>query len=65
MIKEKKKNYNSCKTLNITQTHNKKLAFLAETIRLVKPALEDFKNGDFITLEEFGAWLDELSAKYE
>ena len=35
--------------------------FLTEAIRLVKPAIEDMKNGDVITIEEFGAWLDELS----
>ena len=65
MIKEKMKNYNLCKTLDIAKIQNKKLAFLTETIRLVKPAIEDIKNGDFITMEEFGAWLDELSAEYE
>lgn len=43
MIKEKVKNYNLCKTFNIAKIQNKKLAFLTETIRLVKPALEDIK----------------------
>lgn len=65
MIKQKIKHYHSCKTLNIAKTHNKKLAFLTETIRLVKPAIEDMKNGDIITIEEFEAWLDELSSEYE
>lgn len=60
MIREKIKNYESCKTLNIRSIRNKKLAFLTETIRLVKPAIEDFKNGDFMTDEEFGAWLNGL-----
>lgn len=61
MIKQKMKHDHSCKTLNIAKTHNKKLTFLTEAIRLVKPAIEDMKNGDVITIEEFGAWLDELS----
>lgn len=65
MIKQKIRNYNSCKTLNRLQTHNKKLTFLTQTLRFVKPAIEDIKNGNFITMKEFGAWLDELSAKYE
>ena len=65
MIKEKFKNYHSYKTLLIPKTRNEKLAFLTETIRLVKPAIEDIKNGDVMTMEEFGAWLDELYATYE
>lgn len=65
MMKEKIANYNSCKTLDIRKIYNKKLAFLTETIRLVKPAIEDIKKGNVMTMEEFGAWLDELSAKYE
>lgn len=65
MIKQKIKHDTSCKTLNIAKIHNKKMAFLTETIRLVKPAIEDMKNGDVITMEEFGAWLDELSSEYE
>lgn len=65
MIQQQLKNYNSCKTLHITEIPNKKLAFLTETIRLVKPAMEDIKNGDVITMEEFGEWLDELYAEYK
>lgn len=65
MIKEKFKNYHSCKTLYIQQTCNNKLAFLTEAIRFVKPAIENIKNGDVTTLEEFGVWLDELSHQYE
>lgn len=65
MIREKTKNYKSCKTLNIRDISNKKLAFLIETTRLVKPAIESIKNGDYITLDEFGAWLDELYSQYE
>lgn len=65
MIKEKVKHYKSCKTLKTRKINNKKLAFLTETIRLVKPAIEDIKNGNVITMEEFGAWLDELYSQYE
>ncbi len=60
MIKEKVKHYKSCKTLKTRKINNKKLAFLTETIRLVKPAIEDIKNGNVYTSEEIGAWLDEL-----
>ena len=65
MIKEKIRNYNSCKTSNIRNIRNEKLAFLTETIRLVKPAIESIKTGDYITLDEFGAWLNELYSQYE
>ena len=61
MMKENLKNYHFCKTLNIEKTHNKKLAFLTETLRLVKPALEDIKNGDVYTMEEMRDWLNGLS----
>lgn len=60
MIKQKLKNYHSYKTLHIAKMNNKKLAFLTETIRFVKPAMEDIKNGDVYTSEEIGVWLDEL-----
>ncbi len=61
MMKEKIAKYHFCKTLNITKIHNKKLAFLTETLRLVKPAIEDIKNGNVYTSEEMRAWINELS----
>ena len=59
-MKEKIINDNVCKTLNTQKIHNKKLAFLTQTLRFVKPAFEDIKNGNVYTSEEIGAWLDEL-----
>ncbi len=60
MIRQKLNNFKSCKTLNITNIHNKKLSYLSNILRLVKPALENIKNGEYITDKEFGAWLDSL-----
>lgn len=65
MIKQKLKNYHSYKTLNTAKMNNKKIAFITKTIRFVKPAIEDIENGNVITMEKLGVWLDELSAEYE